>query len=726
MSTPTEDPQLQPLLLLNLPLWKKAVLLFLGSAIFLISFITFIGWIIQSPLLVIPFPQLYAMAYSTSILMMSSGLYIIFRTLLFNKTSYFLLVFLLIASTIGSLDILFGTGHLIEDLFIHPEWQLPIPYQSRPAANTMFSLFGLSLSLLSLRNFYLSPLLIWIASLILTLILLFTLTTLYGYLEGVERSTLSFDASRMAFSTALCFLLNCIALLPIAFHYSFYYPRQNGLFHMVMGFIMTIAVYSALYTSWKFEANQNLQLILSSETSSLLDTFSARVEGIGNKYRHFFTLVKNDPELLHSFLKSQRTSEIESGSGLHAIYLLTKGPKSSELLFGSSIEKNTLDAIAKQYHDKTGFFTVREWEHPCLLYQIPVKEDRIVVFYDPTALFQFSDPSNLYEHIYKMELFIDHQPLLSKEYSNSTPTLSVSKTNTTENLTLTLVLTANKNFLRDLGGTMGINLLFTGFCLALLSGWFLYLLQESQLLTEALIRSDNAKTLFLSNVSHEIRTPLHGIIGTASLFDPSKMEKKEKRYLDLILLSSRNLHDIVTNVLDLTKIEAGKVTPHPEWCDGDKVCKEVIDLVKQRATEAHLKLSYTYAQEIPGSIELSIGAFKQILTNLLTNAIKYTIEGSVSLQVQVYQNNDGKEVIRLVVQDTGVGIPEDKKELVFKKFAQVDPQFSMKKGGVGIGLYLTKLLVDGLHGEIWFDSELGKGSTFYVELPTRFQSNQSS
>lgn len=717
------DTTFQQLLMRNLPVWKKAILIALGTTIFLISFIIFLGWVSHSPLLVVPFPSLYAMAYSSSILMMSSGLYIVFRTLLFHKTSCVFLVFLLIASTIGSIDHLIGTGHLIEDLLLRPDWHLPIPFQYQPAANTMFSFFGLSLSIVCLRYFYCSPYLLWIATFLLTIILVLNLTTFYGYTEGVEAVTLSYDQTRMAFATALCFLLNCIAFLPVAFHYSFYYPRQNGIFHFSMGFIMTIAIYSALYTSWKIEANQNLQVLLSTESSTLLDTFSARLEGIGNKYRHFLTLVKLDPDLLHSFLKSERTSEIEKGSGLHAIYLLPKEQKPPELLFGHPAEQKILDSIAANYGDQAGFFTLKELPHPCLLFQINIDGNRVVIFYDPAILFQLANQNILNNHIYKMELFINHQQVLSKYYSNPPPSITHSHTNVTENLLLTLVLTANQHFLKDLGGTMGFNLLFTGFCLALLSGWFLYLLQQSQLLAEALIRADNAKTLFLSNVSHEIRTPLHGIIGTASLFDPNKLDKKEKRYLDLILLSSRNLYDLVTNVLDLTKIEASKVTFHPEWCDGEKVCREVVDLVKQRAQEAHLKLSFNYSQERQGSIELSIGAFKQILTNILTNAIKYTMEGSIELVVQVFTNPDDREVIRLVVKDTGIGIPEDKKELVFKKFAQVDPELSMKKGGVGIGLYLTKLLVDGMQGEIWFDSELGKGSTFYVELPTRFQSD---
>ena len=234
----------------------------------------------------------------------------------------------------------------------------------------------------------------------------------------------------------------------------------------------------------------------------------------------------------------------------------------------------------------------------------------------------------------------------------------------------------------------------------------------------ALFEASRIKSDFLSNVSHELRTPLVSIIGFAELLrdayeSPSIDRKRLARYSENILTSGRSLLDIINDLLDLAKIEAGKIELHCSEFSIGTLCKDLADFIRPRVDSRKQSFELEIGDELP-LFRSDSGKIKQILYNLLSNAVKFTPEGgSITLRV----GRDGADWVRLSVSDTGPGIPVNKRETVFEKFRQLDSSRTREYEGTGLGLAITRELVQILGGRIELESEVGVGSTFKVVLP---------
>ncbi|MCH7704792.1 MAG: HAMP domain-containing protein [Planctomycetes bacterium] len=234
----------------------------------------------------------------------------------------------------------------------------------------------------------------------------------------------------------------------------------------------------------------------------------------------------------------------------------------------------------------------------------------------------------------------------------------------------------------------------------------------------ALFEASRIKSDFLSNVSHELRTPLVSIIGFAELLrdayeSPNVDRKRLARYSENILTSGRSLLDIINDLLDLAKIEAGKIELHISEFSIGTLCKDLADFIQPRVDSRKQGFEIEIGDELP-SFRSDSGKIKQILYNLLSNAVKFTPEGgSITLRV----GRDGADWVGISVSDTGPGIPVDKRETVFEKFRQLDSSRTREYEGTGLGLAITRELVQLLGGRIELDSEVGVGSTFKVVLP---------
>lgn len=217
---------------------------------------------------------------------------------------------------------------------------------------------------------------------------------------------------------------------------------------------------------------------------------------------------------------------------------------------------------------------------------------------------------------------------------------------------------------------------------------------------------------FLTNLSHEIRTPMHAISGMVNALLRSPDSEFKQEYLEAMRVSSDNLLILLNDILDLAKIESGKFPIFQEEFKPVQVAKGVVDLLKFRASEKGLALELELKEGFPDKIVSDASRFSQVLINLLGNAIKFTDSGYVKLKM----SREGEKA-RFEIQDTGIGIPEEKLELIFKSFEQADQDLSKKYGGTGLGLSISKKLIELQGGRIWVESEIGKGSTFIFELP---------
>lgn len=242
----------------------------------------------------------------------------------------------------------------------------------------------------------------------------------------------------------------------------------------------------------------------------------------------------------------------------------------------------------------------------------------------------------------------------------------------------------------------------------------------------ALYESNRLKGEFLANVTHELRTPLVSIIGFAELLrdaweNPDADRNRLSRYSQNILTSGRSLLDIINDLLDLAKIEAGKMELHLSEFDIAELGRDMIDFVRPLADKRNQDLSLTLGDDLP-RCHSDAGKIKQILYNLLSNAVKFTPTGGfVSLAIECR----GNDVVRLTVNDTGPGIPADRRDAIFEVFHQLDASRTREYEGTGLGLAITKELVDMLGGKIHLDSTEGRGSTFTVDMPVHVEQKEA-
>ena len=238
------------------------------------------------------------------------------------------------------------------------------------------------------------------------------------------------------------------------------------------------------------------------------------------------------------------------------------------------------------------------------------------------------------------------------------------------------------------------------------------------------VLADRAKSEFLANMSHEIRTPMNGVLGMAELLAKSNLDTKQKTFTDIIVKSGNALLTIINDILDFSKIDAGQLVLDPAPFNLAEAIEDVATLVSTRAKEKDLELIVRIEPRLESLFIGDVGRIRQIVTNLLGNAVKFTDEGHVLVDVTGERVPTGT-MLTISVTDTGIGIPEEKLKLVFEKFSQVDTSSTRRHEGTGLGLAITSRLVELMGGTIGVESAEGKGSTFWftVTLPRAGQQN---
>lgn len=689
------------------------------------------GWYTNNETLIRVLPIYVAMMYNTALSILLSGLSLIFLPTRYIYATRVLAVLTGILTLLISLQYLFNVDLHIDELFHTYNLGDDMRFPGRTSLNTSITLFLSSIAVYLLT--YKGKEICSIIALVLScFILSIPLVSLFGYLTGLEEAAGWSNFSRMALHTAVC----CIIIGALILFWGVLNSLGSRKQLVTLPVATSIAVLASTFAIWQAFYTRDflsVQRLTEKEAVSLKrsieSTLWSEIEAFHRITKRWDAL-GDYPQELWDIDTGNYLKDLTGLISIQAIDIHLKPIQSTQKSLPYPINQIELTQLQQgknfiSYEAKNAYIFLFS---PLIIkgkfegYLQGVIDLVLVLEKTFSSLDQFKYQvlATDQDHI----LFSENDSKLQKVGAPIVEPLNP----TLAPVNLELFIT--KRAIKKESSGLSLFIFITGFVFTIGSGIFVYLAIVLKLKTSTLEilnkdlemakqRADEAaimKSAFLATMSHEIRTPLNAVLGTVQLLAETNVDETQKKYIHRINFSSKALLNLINDILDFSKIESGSVKFENKPCDLMELIKNICEgfIVKVEQTKVDLLIdapSQPIAQIITDAYRL-----EQIITNLITNAFKFTEKGSITLKMIPTSQDDSHMKVRFEVIDTGIGISQENTSKLFQKFSQIGYSRTKKSGGVGLGLSICKKLIEKMEGQIGVNSSEGNGSTFWFEI----------
>ncbi len=723
-----------------LSFWKRSVPLFFAGIPLLVSLMVLVGWYIKNIALIRVLPHFTGMQYNTALcIFLLSAAIILF---LFEKSwiPRALCLFVAVLTFFTAIQDIAQTDFGIDNFFFTYNLETTMNHPGRMALNTAFCLFFLGLIIITLS--FNTEIFDLIALILSAIVLSFAIVSFLSYLTGLESLAGWKNFSRMAVHTAFCviFLSFSIGLhIVIKSLTSSTQLITLPLTAAMLALTSSVAVWQAFKAQEFFFAEKEARDVLEYLKADMEDSLREEI-GILRRLAERWEILEGYPEALWQKDTQNYLNDLKGLAFISVVdknfQILKQAGKADNVLSQLYEEEKTLQALQKKETtiklDKT---TKKLLVFIPLFFQSSFK-GALISELDPKVFFEKSLRSLGKSHY--LILLLSKNTILFSSGEDLPVVVGSPLSVNFSYIPWVLEIYITKDSLKGGFWQLTFFLILGGLLITTLSFAATYLAvsirmkkkaieKQNQELASAKQKAEEAtvaKSTFLATMSHEIRTPLNAIIGTIQLVTETNLDEIQKKYVKRINLSSRSLLNLLNDILDFSKMESGTLKIEKAPCNLLDIARQSSQDLLFKAKEKGLDLLLDFPSFSMPDIETDPYRLQQIITNFINNSLKFTEKGSITTRIS-YKEKENKQLLtKIEVIDSGIGISPENLQKLFQKFSQVEVSHARKSGGVGLGLSICKHLVEAMQGSVGVESEPGKGSCFWAEIPFYLASNQ--